>query len=204
MIPPRSRISQAIRRWRADEDGSVAVETLMMVPLLAWAMLATLSYFDAYRTEAISTKASLTLADMFSRETDWVDAAYIDGAASLLGFLTIKDNNPQMRISVVKWEADDPVNLPLIGGYSVVWSHTRGGEKLPLTDLVIDDYTNQIPVMSHMERIIVVETWTDYEAPYTIGLDDFTMQTFTVMSPRFASQLCYNPTPLLGAATSVC
>ena len=63
---------KCLRRMRDDESGSIAVETIMMVPLLAWALLSTLAYFDAYRAESISVKAGLTIADMVSRETGFV------------------------------------------------------------------------------------------------------------------------------------
>ena len=41
------------------------------------------------------------------------------------------------------------------------------------------------------ERLILVETWTDYTPLYSVGLSPFTMETFTFISPRFVSQLCF-------------
>ena len=196
-----------LRRLRRSDDGSVAVETVMMVPLLAWAMLATLTYFDAYRAEAISNKASLTIADMFSRETDYITPDYMDGALGLLKFLTLADDTPQLRVTVVRWIAPDPVNAPLVGDYHVVWSQRRGtnGAILPLDTLELrKNFLGQIPIMSHNERGIIVETWTDHTPPYSVGLNDMTMNTFTVIRPRFASQLCWNPTPILGSVTAIC
>ena len=179
----------------------------MMVPLLAWAMLATLTYFDAYRAEAISNNAGLTIADMFSRETDYITPDYMDGALGLLKFLTLADDTPQLRVTVVRWIAPDPVNTPLVGDYHVVWSQRRGTDSaiLPLDTLELrKNFLGQIPIMSHNERGIIVETWTDHTPPYSVGLNDMTMNTFTVIRPRFASQLCWNPTPSLGSVTAIC
>ena len=83
--------------FKKSDEGSVAIETMLMVPIMAWAMLATLTFFDAYRNEAIAYKAGLTIADMISREADAIDDDYIDGARELLTFLASDDPQPDLR-----------------------------------------------------------------------------------------------------------
>lgn len=174
-----------LRRFRDDEGGSVAIETLMMVPFLSWAMLSTLAYFDAYRAEAISQKAGLTIADMFSRETDYITPDYMTGARELLRFLTLAENNPDLRVTVVRYRASND-------RYLRVWSKKKGGVS-SLSWSEVKDLAPKLPELADGERIIVVETFTKYSQPYAVGLSDFTMDTFHVISPRFSTTLCWNP-----------
>ncbi|MFK7878016.1 MAG: TadE/TadG family type IV pilus assembly protein [Paracoccaceae bacterium] len=185
-----------MRRLRDDESGSIAVETIMMVPLLAWALLSTLAYFDAYRAESISVKAGLTIADMVSRETGFVTNPYINGTRDLLQFLTIDDNWPDLRVTVVRW--DESRNR-----LRRVWSQERGPRR-PLRGTEMAGLVDRLPELTDNERLIIVETWTDYTPLYSVGLSPFTMETFTFISPRFVSQLCYKPQDTTPDADAVC
>jgi len=177
-----TKLKSIVKKWHRDEEGSIAVETILMVPLLAWAMLATLTYFDAYRNEAINYKAGLTIADAISRESD-VDDDYIDGMYELLKFLMLKDDTPDLRITVFRYREDDD-------DYRTVWSESRGSQSA-LTNATIDSMRHRIPIMSDGERAILVETWSDYSAPYGVGLGDFDQVTYNVISPRFLPRTCF-------------
>jgi len=115
----------AARFGRNEDGGTVAIEFVMMVPLLAWAFLSTITYFHAYRTEAIAHKAGLTIADMISREADYITPQYLSGARSLLRFLTLDDKYPDIRITVAYWDAGE-------NKYKRAWSKERG-PRSPLT-----------------------------------------------------------------------
>lgn len=182
-----TRIKTRAQAWHRDESGSVAVETVLMVPLLAWAMLATLTYFDAYRMESISYKTGLTIADAVSRESDTLTDPYIDGLHGLQTFLMIKDKTPDLRVSVFRYRANQD-------DYRRVWSEARGSQP-PLTHSALNAMRGKLPVMANGERAILVETWSDYEAPYSVGLGDFDMSTYNVISPRFTLQLCFDNSP---------
>jgi len=173
--------------FRNDEKGSIAVETMLMVPIIAWAMLGTLTFFDAYRNEAITFKAGLTVADMLSREAAAIDDDYIDGARELLRFLASDDPDPDLRVSVFLWDEDS-------SKYETVWSKARGPHS-PLTSSDLTGMTDILPNMSDDERAILVETWTQYTPPWEVGLGGYSMQTYNVVSPRFVSQLCFSNTP---------
>lgn len=182
------QIRHAVKQWRNDENGSVTVETVLMVPILAWVTFAVLTFFDAYRKEAISHKAGLTIADMISREADTISGDFIDGAHDLLRFLTTEENSPDLRVTVYMWEA-------ATGSYKVVWSEERGPRE-PMTNSDMASRTEKLPEMADLERAILVETWTDYTPPYKIGiLNNMSLNTFNVISPRFTTQLCFSNTP---------
>lgn len=180
-------LKRHVLNWKNDETGSVAVETLLMVPILSWAMLATVTFFDAYRSEAISYKAGMTVADMFSREVNYITPDYINGARDLLRLLAIDDANPDLRVTAFEWQEDK-------NRYRRIWSKEKGPRSaLKTSDLAL--MTDRLPIMSDNEVAILVETWIEYETPFTVGLDDYEMETYTVISPRFATQICWNKTP---------
>lgn len=182
-----NKLTAAVKKWREDETGSVAVETILMVPLLAWAFVATVTFFDAYRNEANSFKAGITISDMFSRETDLITSEYISGARGLLRFLAIDDANPDLRVTAFEWQ--DSQNR-----YRRIWSQERG----PRSGLRTEDLANmteRLPILQDGEVAILVETWIEYDPPFAVGLDSYDMQTYTVISPRFATQLCYSSDP---------
>lgn len=203
-----------IYRFKDDEDGSMAIELLLVVPILLWTLLSTFVYFDVYRTESNSIRAALTVADMLSREQVSIDDAYLDGALQLLKTLTFTEDDPEMRVTVYRF--DDP-DSDGTGDYRVVWSQT-------LTGSITDNYTEEsdiasdissglanddmdslqangrLPLLAHNARSILLETRTRYSAPFSIGLGPFTVTdlsdvnftTFTVIRPRFGVSLCFD------------
>lgn len=180
----RDLLPNSIRRWLRDEDGSVAVEAMLFLPLLFWVYMATFSFFHGYKVEATSFKANITIADMFSREADYVSPSFIDGAKSLLDFLASSDDDPELRVTAFRWDEDD-------GEYQVSWSQNRG-DRPPLTTADLLNELDRLPIMYDNEMAILVETWIDYEPVFDVGVDARTMDAFTVISPRFVQQLCYN------------
>lgn len=197
-------LTRAWRAWRNDEDGSVAVETLLMVPLLSWAFLSTLVYFDAYRTEAISERAGLTIADMLSRETGLVNQEYLDGTVDLLEFLTLHDSSPELRVTVFYKHTHSNGNQHL----HRAWSKVKNSTKDVLTTANIRAMESRLPDIGDEERAILVETWTDYDPPYepvlASSLNAFEMGTFTVISPRFTDSLCWNNDPTEDPTKTIC
>ena len=172
-----TRIARQLRRFAACEDGTLTLEFLIFSPLMVWTFCATLAYFDVYRTEAVAQKAAMTVADMITREQEApVDNRFVDGAYDLLKFLTRHDATPEMRVSVLRYhlkdnpgDGDDSVDH-----YHVVWSQTRGvvgkAYRAPLTGKVKGAAMNRLPRMGNGDRLVLVETWTDYNSPYNVGL----------------------------------
>ena len=185
-----------LTRFGKDEDGVVAIELVLMVPILTWAFLSTYVYFDVFRVESNANRAALTVADMFSREETPIDDNYLDGARDLLRELTFEEPNPDYRITVYTFRQvqDD---------YRVIWSRNRG---LP-DDLVhddLEDVRDRLPSMANGDRVILLETRVQYDAPFNIGfgpftgtnLEDVVFNTFTVIRPR-APTLCWDqPAPV--------
>lgn len=186
-------LKNCLRRFRRDQDGSIAVEFMFTVPILIWILIAPLQYFDAYRSEAKSNKAALALADMFSRETGYITHNYLNGANRLLKNLTLTETNPSYRVTVFTWNQNTKK-------YVVRWSRRRGEDlSAPLTTSELRQVAHRLPVLAHQERAILLETKTDYIPKYGngfgimegTGLNSLTMSTFLVTEPRFAPTLCW-------------
>ncbi|WP_370284028.1 TadE/TadG family type IV pilus assembly protein [Pseudooceanicola sp.] len=181
-----SRIGARLSRFRAETSGNVAIEALILLPLLFWAYLAMFSYFDMLRQQSLNQKASFTVADMLSRETLEINDQYVTNAHDLFKSMIRSDSSTAMRISVLKWNA--PSNR-----FDVMWSEARG----PATAMnagQANGMTAKLPLMPSGEEVILVETWTTYAIPFKIGMDDFEMNTFTFVRPRFTSQLKWENT----------
>ena len=197
----RDTIREAADRFRRDESASLSIETVIIFPLLVWVYLGMFTYFDAFRSQSLSDKAAYTIADMVSRETDYITPSYIDTLYELHGLMTRSNERTQMRITLVRWNDNQDK-------YVKVWSRRKGGAPgLTNTELQSEAYRSRMPDgLNHQERLILVETWTIYEPVFDLGFaitpewtgnfGAVSFDTFTVVRPRFAppgNGPCWNP-----------
>lgn len=195
-----TRLIRFLRRFQRDENGSAAVELCLAVPMLSWALLATLVYFDVFRAEAISNRSALTLADIISRELDAANSQYVSNMREVLRVLTDADQDPDLRVTSYYFDASSGTD----GEYRVVWSEDAGFGA-PLTDSTLSTRTDRLPVLADRGTSLLIETRTGYSPPFTIGMELFgfdganlesvTFSTFTVITPRFLGEICFDPTP---------
>ena len=183
-LPPLSRLRARISEFSQDARGSVTIEAVIMLPILLWAYCALYTFFDAYRQTSINHKAAYTISDMLSRETSPVTNDYLDSAHSMLDFLTRSGAERRMRVTVLRYDLDDDE-------HTVEWSQVRGAVGA-LDNAEINTLVSKLPVMVDEERLVLVETWTDYDAPFNIGLNGRTISTFVFTRPRFAPQLLFD------------
>ena len=99
-----SPIARQIARFWKDEKATVAVEAVVMIPMLFWGYVASFTFFDAYRQTSINVKAAYTISDMISRETQAINPAYMNGAHQLLELLTRSSEVSRLRVTIVRWE----------------------------------------------------------------------------------------------------
>ena len=195
----------ALARFRRDEEASLSVETVIIFPLLVWCYLGMFTYFDAFRSQSLSDKAAYTIADMLSRETNYVTPAYMNSLYELHGVLTRDNNRTQLRVSVIRWN-------DTYSRWQLVWSKRRGGAaKLTNSMLRTAAYVDRLPGaglpdgsagLPHNEQLILVETWTKYEPVFDLGLaispqwtgnfGAVSFDAFVPTRPRFAGQVCWN------------
>lgn len=176
-------LASRLARFRKDETGVMAVEAALIAPMLAAAVLSSFAFFDGFRASGINMKAAYTVSDLISRETDFINDDYLDGALGLFNFLAKNEGSADMRVTVVRWDGTNKI-------YKRDWSKVRGA-KPELTNTDVRNLAEKLPVMVHNERMILVETWTEYES----FKDIFPRQTFyhyVFTRPRFAPQVVWS------------
>ncbi|WP_298675239.1 hypothetical protein [uncultured Lentibacter sp.] len=173
-----------LRTLWEDTGGSVSVEFIIMAPIVFWAYASMFSWFDAYRQVGVHEKAAFTIADMISRETTPLDAAYIDAAQDMVQFLTRTAEPPELRVSVLHYSTQTET-------YNLDWSESRGALP-PLRAADVRNWHNRLPLLVNGERLILVETQITYTPPFLWGLMERNeLGTFVFARPRFAPQLCW-------------
>ena len=180
----RSRLTAIVahlRRLARDRRGSVTVEAVIALPFLFWALLAMLVFFDAYRQSSLNVKAAFTIGDMLSREVDPITPAYLDGAVNLFDELARTETPPRMRVTVVYYNQSQQK-------FYRDWSHQRGGVPV-LTDADLITMKDRLPTVPNNERLILVETWSDYNPPFNVGIKRQYLYNFVFTRPRFTPQV---------------
>ena len=172
-----SRARQNFRR----EDGTFSVEAVLMFPLLVWAFVAMFVFFEGLRESNINLKATYTVSDLLSRETELIDQEYLQGMNDVYAWLSRSPNDVNLRVTVVRYDQSSDSHI-------TVWS--RGVGKPDLTQEQVNEYISpQVPIMADADSAIVVETWTTYTPVMDIGLTESDIYNVVVTAPRFSEQL---------------
>ncbi len=166
------------------EDGSIAVEAVIMIPLLVWAYLAMFTIFDSYRQYTTQQKAVYTISDLISRQATPLDAEFIDGLHSLFEDLSRTPDGSGLRVTVARYDLANEE-------YAVVWSRARGS-MLSLASADVASWTDRLPVMPQDDQIIIVESTAGFTPLFEVGLSEQTINNFVFTRPRYANQLCYD------------
>lgn len=174
------------------EDGTIALEATIVMPLLFWTYLSMFSIFDAFRMYSIHQKAAFTLGDAISRETVPIDDEYLDGALDLYEYLSRSEGQTNIRVSSVWYDAGANV-------FNTDWSETRG----PIAQLTSADtqqWHAKIPVLVDNEHVIIVETWATYDPPFNTGLEEREIRNMVFTRPRYATCVLWYENALDGCA----
>lgn len=174
------RFHSKLRRWKRDERGSITVELVVWMPVLAFWLVGSAVFFDAYKSRSDVAKAAHTLSDIVSRQTE-VDNAFLDELYLLEGKLLPRfPEGRQLRLSSVQY-------IAATDQYLVQWSRPLGGgevladEDIPLSIL---------PDMADLDTVILTEVSAPYQ-PFTnwgnIAVREWSIDL--VSRPRFVSAI---------------
>lgn len=166
-------------RFATNETGAMPVEGVLASTFLIWWYIASFQFFDAYRQKNVNQKGAYTVADLISRETDAIDADYVEGMNTLFDYITFSRQPTTIRVSSVFWDDDEGKN-------KIAWSYATG-EMAGMTTDGLQDSANRIPAMAVGDYVVVVETFTAYEPIFNIGLDAFWSHQFITTRPRFTT-----------------
>lgn len=183
------RITTRIRSFLRDTRGTVTAESLVALPLLIWAHLATYQYFDVFLTITRNQNATYTLADAISRQTGTVTPEFINGLNTLYAYLDRSTTaDTAVRVTCVGW---DP-SLGDGGEYFVIWSDASGNGT-PLTSDTLQGQISRLPEMAANDSLILVETKIGYTPSFAIvGLQSQELNSYVVTRPRISPQVVYS------------
>lgn len=167
------------------EDGSVAIEAMIVMPLLFWTYLSMFSIFDAFRMYSINQKAAYTIGDAISRETAPIDDQYLEGVQDLFEYLSRSQDKSSIRITSLWYDA-------AADEYHADWSQKRGTVDV-LTDIDVRNWHEKLPVMTDKTFMTLVETWSDYDPPFNTGLEERQIRNFVFTRPRYAPCVQWAP-----------
>ncbi len=122
---------------------------------------------------------------MLSRETLPITPSYMTNARNIYKDLSgLSPGETALRVTLLRW--DGPNNR-----FKVDWSQRRGD--IPrLRNRDVRDYDDLLPPLISNERIILVETASDYDPAFSVGLSPRVIETFVFTRPRFAPQLVWD------------
>lgn len=167
-------LRKMLKRFLHEETAASSLESVIMVPVLAWTFVGSFVFFDAFRTYNSSIKATFTIADYISRQTSEVFAHDAEGMAILFNELVRNNNDVRLRITQIHH---------VDGEYMVDWSEPTGGEAR-LFDATLQPLIPQLPMMGDDSRLILVETTIPYRPAIDLGLEVVQFSNFTFTPPR--------------------
>lgn len=172
-------------RFVRSEKGGLSVEAVFALPMLVWAITATFVFWDAFKTMNISQKATYTVADMLSRETDPIDPNYMTSMHEIFDFLSGTGGNNAIRVSVVTFSTNSTTNNDEL---RLVWSE---GVNVPgYAD--VSAIQDRLPSMALGEQVIVVESEQEWSPAFAVGLASYRFREVALARPRFSPQMCWD------------
>ncbi|KAJ55314.1 hypothetical protein ACMU_11490 [Actibacterium mucosum KCTC 23349] len=167
----------------------ITAEAVIAMPFLVWWYIGSFVFFDAFQARNVNLKAAYTVADMLSREDGSVNANYIYGLERVYSYLaTGSGSNAAIRVTLVRCSQ----NCDQDNGYRLLevdWS--MGTDDLAaLTTGQMSTYLDDIPIMPAGDRVILLETFIDYEPAWDVGiLNPSDFDNLIVTRPRFVPQI---------------
>lgn len=183
-MTPFSLLSRLLRRYRDRTSGSMVVESIFAIPILALGMTGFFTFWDVYRSQNMVQKASYAVADMLSREMVPATPGFLTGLETTLEFLIREDAT--IRVTSIRRISDGPLGLQ---GLDVLWSFSPGNQMVPLTEATLTQVLNDVPMMAIGSNMVVLEVTVPY-APLTDILDVDSIREVVSMRPRFLPTLC--------------
>ena len=184
----------AARAWH-DTTGSISVETVIILPVVIWALTATFAFTDAFRHQTSLQKSVHTAADIVSRASgNAMTPDYLDGVFRFMQRMNDTDMTMRTRMTLIGWDDEQDE-------FRVVWSHgSPAAATVKLNDVSLNAaYRDTIPAISPGETLLLVEGVLSYVPPFRVGLQPRTLSEITLVRPRFAPGIAFNdpnaPTP---------
>ncbi len=177
---------RSLAAFRRGEAGTISVETVLVLPLLIWVVLASITLTDAFRHQGNLVRSAHTVTDLASSSTR-LRPSDIDGIFSFMLRINATHMPIRLRMSLIGWDADAEQ-------LRVVWSNANhAGGAGALNDVTLNNQlAAHVPMITQGETLVLSEAWLDYTPPFRIGLPSMAFHEVAVMRPRFAPGVAYD------------
>ncbi|UWQ15623.1 pilus assembly protein [Aliiroseovarius sp. M344] len=207
-------LTQKLRSFARVETGTVTVESVIILPVLFFAVMALFTYFDAYRKQSLALKANYAVADFLSRNYRY-DQQTLEGLDELFEYMSKTGESSWVRVTAVECPAtntlaqcndevprklefkDDNDRNSNASANSGISGHTEETMRQFLGPV--------IPKMYVGESLFVVETVAKYKPMFPgrwTGIYSRDFEHVVVTGSREYDDLCYDepvdscPTPV--------
>jgi len=172
--------SSLVGRWLADERGTLTMEFLLWLPLLAFWLVASVAFFQAYKSRNDASNTAHALSDIVSRQVEVSDAFFPQLYALQARLLPRAPAGTRLRVSSIEYVAKDET-------YRVLWSRAEGGGE-PLPEAVVE--ASMLPAMADRDTVLLTELEVPF-FPFTdwAGIGSRTWSFALVARPRFVSKV---------------
>lgn len=168
---------QLVKQFWRDEGGTALVETVIMLPMLLWAIFGLFVFWDAHKTINSAQKASYTISDVITRRRIAINTTYINGLRNTMNYLMIGDAVAKLRVTSLK--RNNAANR-----YDVIWSYSPGGAFPARPNGALLSDANRIPLMADGDYLMLVETEVPHNPAFNVGLNTMAIKNFIVTRPR--------------------
>jgi Flp pilus assembly protein TadG len=191
------RLSRALRRFRNDRSGIIALEAIILLPMMVFTFVMLFTFFHMYRAVNDHVKATFAVGDLISRENQPVQAAMIEGMRDIQRLASGAGTEAVwLRVSSFYYHGEDE-RFRLAG--TVGSRSTNASRVAPLSDATVHTIEDRLPLAAPGDGLILVEAWRDYTPPFTITWGVFdemfgprVIRESVVMRPHFLSPLPIN------------
>lgn len=172
------RLSSSIVSFLRERRGVAAIEFAMIAPVLIFLLFGSATLFDGFRTTQIAEKATFTIGDIISRQTD-VNKDFLDKMFATFNRM-IRDNSGSTRFRVTSISRKD-------GKFQVDWSYAAAPQP-GMTDGGIP--AGILPDIANGDSVVVVETGvTKATLTNLLGFGEAVHNNTAVNRPRFVSAI---------------
>ena len=176
------------RRFLREERGAILMETIIVLPILVWALMAMAAYWDIYRTINRQQKAAYAVADVIARQRT-ITPAYVDAMDDVVKYMLDDGQAVKVRVTSVGWSTAN-------NRFEVKWSRSPSSALPALTTTTLQAYAGKIPAMTDSSTVMLLETELQYvpniKVAFTdsVGVEEQTLKQFIVTRPRFSDKIC--------------
>lgn len=174
-------IKQNLNQFRRNDAGTVTIEFLIVMPLIALLLMASFVFFDSYKRYRDAQNITFTVSDIISRYTEIADVNIEDLNNIFDAVMGTSNGDTYLRVTSI---------TEYFGTMQIDWSRTTNNAVAYTT--LADIPTEDVPILSTGETVIIVESSYPYQPGFFApGITAKEYLNRFIVTPRFAGKLEY-------------